>query len=140
MAGVLEKQLQLDRFEKRGWLTKRGQIRQSWKRRFFVLKDGGLFYYENETDLRPKGQMSLYGAAAVFVQYPKVAKANCLEISTPERTLYIYADSADDIKEWALAIQKAAIVASGGKLREKPPVEEAPKVEDPATPLLARGS
>lgn len=33
---------------KRGWLKKQGQIIKSWKKRFFVLADGQLKYFEND--------------------------------------------------------------------------------------------
>jgi hypothetical protein len=31
-----------------GWLKKKGQLNQSWKRRWFVLKGHALFYYDDE--------------------------------------------------------------------------------------------
>eukprot|EP01006_Ploeotia_vitrea_P025291 TRINITY_DN58169_c3_g1_i1.p1 TRINITY_DN58169_c3_g1~~TRINITY_DN58169_c3_g1_i1.p1 ORF type:complete len:600 (-),score=313.85 TRINITY_DN58169_c3_g1_i1:30-1829(-) len=101
---------------KRGFLTKQGRFVKNWKRRFFVLKEGSLQYYESDKDLVPKGQMSLFGAAVVYVEPPKIDRANCIEISTPARSLFVSASSRESLREWALAVQQAAIVASGGKL------------------------
>ena len=38
--------------EKRGWLTKEGEWVRSWKRRWFVLKNNTIYYYETETVIR----------------------------------------------------------------------------------------
>ena len=40
--------LQLEDTTYRGWLYKQGRYFKTWKRRFFVLKDGALFYYKDE--------------------------------------------------------------------------------------------
>jgi len=40
---------------KEGYLVKKGHRRRNWQRRFFVLKDGVLQYYENENSEKPKG-------------------------------------------------------------------------------------
>ncbi len=66
-------------------------------------------------DLVPKGEMNLYGAAVIFVGPPKVSRYNCLEVSGPTRTLFISADTQQEAKEWAIAIQKAAIAQTGGQ-------------------------
>jgi len=103
-----------DDIVKRGWLIKQGRVVKNWKRRFFVLKDGSLAYFERDDDVVPKGELSLYGAAVVYVEPPKIDKEHCIEVSTPSRSLFIHAESKPEIQQWALCIQRAAIIASGG--------------------------
>jgi hypothetical protein len=51
--GALYPQTQLpNQIVKRGWLTKEGEWVKSWKRRWFVLKDNTIYYFENETVIR----------------------------------------------------------------------------------------
>lgn len=38
---------QLAQFNFEGYLTKRGQLRKSWRRRYFVLRQGKLMYYKD---------------------------------------------------------------------------------------------
>ena len=90
--------------------------RKTWQRIFVLLKDGCLFLYSAPGDLQPLQQYPLYASACVFPQYPKVTRSNCLEVETPSHSLFLCADSPSDMKAWAVSIQKAAIVASGGTL------------------------
>jgi PH domain/WD domain, G-beta repeat len=101
---------------KRGYLTKRGRVVKNWKRRYFVLSKGSLSYYENEDSVVPKGTMSLYGAAVVYVEPPKIDRSNCIEITNPARSLFVSADTREELQGWALTIQREAIIASGGKV------------------------
>lgn len=66
----------------------------------------------------PKGQISLYGAAVIFVGPPKVNRAHAVEVSTPSRSLFLAAQNAQEQKEWAIAIQKAAILHTGVKSKK----------------------
>jgi cytohesin len=41
--------------DKQGWLRKQGGRHKGWAKRYFVLSDATLFYFENEGDVDPKG-------------------------------------------------------------------------------------
>ncbi|KAL7669433.1 hypothetical protein ACOME3_010087 [Neoechinorhynchus agilis] len=57
--------------EKSGMLYKQGGNIRTWKRRFFVLQNCCLYYFENETDRQPKGIVPLNGLAVRDVNtYP----------------------------------------------------------------------
>jgi hypothetical protein len=107
---------------KRGYLHQRVSVRscfrtrQVWHRVFLTLKDGCLFFYESPRDLQPLEVYPLYASCVLFPQYPKVVRSNCLQIETPTNSLYLCADSPADISSWAVYIQKAAILASGGSI------------------------
>ncbi|KAJ5071318.1 rho/rac/cdc gtpase-activating protein [Anaeramoeba ignava] len=46
---------------KEGFLTKQGGRVKNWKKRYFVLKDGYLFYFKSKNDFKPCGEISLEG-------------------------------------------------------------------------------
>jgi hypothetical protein len=104
-----------------------------WQRVFALLKDGCLFLYESPRDLQPLQTVPLYASCCLFPQYPKVARSNCLQLETPTTSMYLCADSPADIKSWAIHIQKAAIVASGGNIGKLNPAP-APAATSPAPP------
>jgi cytohesin len=64
---------------KEGWLSKQGGSWKSWKRRWFILNDNCLYYFEFTTDKEPKGIIPLEN-----VQVREVTNAhqqkNCFEI------------------------------------------------------------
>ena len=41
--------------DKEGWLVKQGGQWKSWKRRWFVLNDGCLYYFQHTAENTPKG-------------------------------------------------------------------------------------
>ena len=47
-----------DRGVKSGFLTKVGQSVKSWKRRYFIFDGDTLYYFENVSSLRQKGEVS----------------------------------------------------------------------------------
>jgi len=51
--------------ERGGWLTKRGHKVRNWKRRWFVLHEDTLEYYENPKNNKPKGVIKLDDIQAV---------------------------------------------------------------------------
>eukprot|EP00736_Rhodelphis_marinus_P009417 Rmarinus@m.24388 len=53
--------------EREGWMTKQGGFIPTWRRRWFVLKDGVLFYFADPNAIRPKGVVSLDGAS-VYIE------------------------------------------------------------------------
>jgi hypothetical protein len=51
---------------KEGWLSKRGHVVKSWKKRLFVLDGLSLAYYAKVGDSKPKGVIPLLGATVIF--------------------------------------------------------------------------
>ena len=45
--------------EKEGWLVKQGGSWKNWKRRWFVLNDGCLYYFQHTAENVPKGKSVL---------------------------------------------------------------------------------
>ena len=112
--------------DKEGWLWKQGGRFRSWKRRWFILSDNCLYYFEFTTDKEPKGIIPLENIAVREVTDRN--KPNCFELYSAshdvikacktdsegkvvegKHTVYrMSAASHDERKEWIKCI-KASI-------------------------------
>jgi len=81
-----------------GWLTKEGGNIKNWKKRWCVLQDGKMTYFEKKGG-KQKGYIPLRVMERVQpLNYKK--KKNCFEIQTPDRNYHMVAASPQAMKEW----------------------------------------
>jgi cytohesin len=73
--------------DKEGWLWKQGGRYRNWKRRWFILNDNCLYYFEFTTDKEPKGIIPLENLQVREV--PDKNKPHCFEL---------YSSNSDVIK------------------------------------------
>jgi len=66
--------------EKKGWLTKQGGRIKTWKRRWFILNDTGLYYFKKPQDSEPCGIIMLDNVE--IVRYPSKKNGFLLRYST----------------------------------------------------------
>lgn len=59
---------QNDSVKKKGWLRKQGGVVKTWHRRWFILNEDYLFYFQKEEDVKPLGMISLHGNK--IIQHP----------------------------------------------------------------------
>jgi len=90
--------------------------RSVWLRCYLVLSNSCLLIHDSAESVSPLLTVSLYGAACVLIQTPKTDKKFSLEIVTPTQNIIIATDNTQDMKNWAISIQKAALnaIAPGG--------------------------
>ncbi|XP_052068872.1 cytohesin-1-like isoform X6 [Mytilus californianus] len=69
--------------DKEGWLWKQGGRVKNWKRRWFILNDNCLYYFQFTTDKEPKGIIPLENIQVREVPTEKANKPNCFELYTP---------------------------------------------------------
>eukprot|EP00026_Physarum_polycephalum_P014063 Phypoly_transcript_14534.p1 GENE.Phypoly_transcript_14534~~Phypoly_transcript_14534.p1 ORF type:complete len:201 (+),score=27.20 Phypoly_transcript_14534:134-736(+) len=100
---VSVKQMQ-DRGVKSGFLTKVGQSVKSWKRRYFIFDGDTLYYFENVTSLRQKGEIRSEDILRVARADVEVEKPFSLIVETPHRSYYVVANSEQDIEEWRMVL------------------------------------
>lgn len=70
---------------KEGWLCKQGGRYKSWKRRWFILNDNCLYYFQFTTDKEPKGIIPLENIQIRDVQ--DRSKENCFELYSVNNAL-----------------------------------------------------
>ncbi len=90
-----------------GWMIKQGGGFKSWKRRFFVLVNDKLYYFEKENAKEPKGFIQLDRSTAVnntFVQ----GKQNCFAIKTGPRDFIVSAESVAEADDWIRVLSETA--------------------------------
>eukprot|EP00049_Salpingoeca_infusionum_P027923 m.35022 g.35022 ORF g.35022 m.35022 type:complete len:304 (+) comp9841_c0_seq3:758-1669(+) len=96
----------------RGYLTKRGSVFKTWKRRWFVLDSNELTYFETPGG-RQLGSIMLLGATLVNPTtckqvFPKTTTMDhALVVQTAQRTFYLVAESRDEQLAWVAAIERA---------------------------------
>ncbi|XP_023593633.1 pleckstrin homology domain-containing family A member 2 isoform X3 [Trichechus manatus latirostris] len=96
---------------KSGYCVKQGNVRKSWKRRFFALDDFTLCYFKCEQDREPLRTIFLKDVLKTHECLVKsgdlLMRDNLFEIVTSSRTFYIQADSPEDMHSWIKEIGAA---------------------------------
>ncbi|EGC38074.1 hypothetical protein DICPUDRAFT_86690 [Dictyostelium purpureum] len=97
--------IQLGEIVKQGYLTKKGAMRRNWTKRWFVLKQGYLFYFKTSKDKKPKGIIQLNNVSVTRSYY----KPNCMAIKSnsidkDDREFLICANSQNDLESWIKVI------------------------------------
>ncbi|XP_058441410.1 pleckstrin homology domain-containing family A member 2 isoform X3 [Marmota monax] len=96
---------------KSGYCVKQGNVRKSWKRRFFALDDFTICYFKCEQDREPLRTIYLKDVLKTHECLVKsgdlLMRDNLFEIITSSRTFYIQADSPEDMHSWIKEIGTA---------------------------------
>ncbi|KAG0727576.1 hypothetical protein GWK47_034334 [Chionoecetes opilio] len=89
--------------EKIGYLTKLGGKLKTWKKRYFVLKDGTLTYWKSQSDIhrKPAGQITLNEVCRVT----RSEGAHTFEVNTGKKTYYLTADNTALVEDWVRVLQ-----------------------------------
>ena len=112
--------------DRSGFLTKKGRESNTWRVRFFVLRDNFLFYYKNDSDPRaePRGVVRLDDSIVRYAENPTRAELKvtllCIEVpdhghvkdacsdSKSGKLEFFVGGSAQEIEQWKESIQKAS--------------------------------
>ncbi|XP_059480674.1 uncharacterized protein CG43867 isoform X5 [Neocloeon triangulifer] len=89
--------------EKQGYLTKLGGKLKTWRKRWFVLKNGVIMYWKSQNDVsrKPQGHIELDDLCRVT----RADGAATFEISTGKKTYYLTADSIAAMEDWIRVLQ-----------------------------------
>eukprot|EP01036_Dinobryon_divergens_P029471 gene29471-38575_t len=101
-----------------GWLTKQSEWLKDWRRRYFTLKGSYLFFSKGEFSA-PHGMIDLSTCMTVKSAELKAGKRNAIEVSTKEKTFYMYADTEKEKDEWIGAIGRSIVQSSKTFIEEK---------------------
>ncbi|XP_049849236.1 RAC family serine/threonine-protein kinase homolog isoform X2 [Schistocerca gregaria] len=91
------------------YLTKQGNVRKNWKKRWFVLYPDSLCYYKNQKEAtHNKALRSVPLDGVEFIQIISYKKhQNCIALGTRKRIYHLIADNEGEMKEWLEAFQKS---------------------------------
>lgn len=91
-----------DTLEKTGHLVKLGGKLKTWRKRWFVLKNGTLTYWKSQHDVnkKPQGEISLDDACRII----HAEGASTFEIDTGKKVYYLTADSNALMDDWVKAL------------------------------------
>ncbi|NXX83963.1 PKHA2 protein, partial [Urocolius indicus] len=96
---------------KSGYCVKQGNVRKSWKRRYFVLDEFSISYYKCDQDKEPLRSILLKDVCKTHECLVKsgdlLMRDNLFEIVTSSRTFYVQADSPEEMHSWIQAITGA---------------------------------
>uniref|UniRef100_A0A7N6ARU4 Pleckstrin homology domain containing, family H (with MyTH4 domain) member 2 n=1 Tax=Anabas testudineus TaxID=64144 RepID=A0A7N6ARU4_ANATE len=112
--------------EKSGYLLKMVRTwKKTWKRRWFVLKDGELLYYKSPSDVirKPQGQIEVNATSSIARGDGK----QVLQIVTGKRVYYLKADSPNLLEEWLQVLQSVLRVKAASPLFTQPDIRPAMK-------------
>lgn len=104
---------------KKGWLIKRGKIVTNWKRRFFVLTNLVLYYFESDKpNAKLKGILDLSHNELCHTSRADLEclKTPSFKIKTPDRVLFAYSENLKEIESW---IEEISNVIENGKKKKR---------------------
>ncbi|XP_030668301.1 pleckstrin homology domain-containing family H member 1 isoform X4 [Nomascus leucogenys] len=98
--------------EKSGYLLKMGSRVKTWKRRWFVLRQGQIMYYKSPSDVirKPQGQVDLNS----HCQIVRGEGSQTFQLISEKKTYYLTADSPSLLEEWIRVLQSLLKVQATG--------------------------
>ncbi|XP_077623252.1 pleckstrin homology domain-containing family H member 1 isoform X5 [Crocuta crocuta] len=98
--------------EKSGYLLKMGSRVKTWKRRWFVLRQGQIMYYKSPSDVirKPQGQVELNSRCQIV----RGEGAQTFQLISEKKTYYLTADSPSLLEEWIRVLQSLLKVQAIG--------------------------
>ncbi|PWA90157.1 pleckstrin homology domain-containing protein 1 [Artemisia annua] len=101
--------------ERTGFLTKQGEYIKTWRRRYFILKQGHIFWFKESTVTRgsnPRGVIPVGSCLTVKGAEDVIHKEYAFELSTRTETMYFIADSEKEKEDWINSIGRAIVQCS----------------------------
>ncbi|KAF3791313.1 Pleckstrin-like proteiny domain-containing protein 1 [Nymphaea thermarum] len=98
--------------ERAGWLMKQGEHIKTWRRRWFVLKRGKLFWFKESQVTRasrPRGVIPVSTCLTVKGAEDALNKPFAFEISTRTDVMYFIADSEKEKEDWINSIGRSIV-------------------------------
>jgi hypothetical protein len=89
-----------------------GEFLKSWRRRWFVLKDGRLFWFKSDhvtQDVVPRGVVKIDRCLSIKGAEEAINRPFAFEVSTPDVSMYFIADSEKEKEDWINSVGKAIV-------------------------------
>lgn len=108
--------------ERTGWLMKQGAHIKTWRRRWFVLKGGKIFWFKedgvNQSSV-PRGVIDVGKCLSVKGAEDALNKPCAFEVSTNVETMYFIADTDKEKEDWINAIGRAIVRHSASMMESE---------------------
>ncbi|EFN54128.1 hypothetical protein CHLNCDRAFT_13944, partial [Chlorella variabilis] len=98
--------------ERSGWLMKQGEFMKTWRRRWFILKDGKIFWFKSDIvgpNTQPRGIIEVNKCLSIKGAEDAINKPHAFEISTTDQNMYFIADSDKEKEDWINAVGRAIV-------------------------------
>uniref|UniRef100_A0A7S2FKY6 PH domain-containing protein n=1 Tax=Haptolina brevifila TaxID=156173 RepID=A0A7S2FKY6_9EUKA len=91
---------------KAGWLVKQGGLVRGFKKRYFVLQQGLLYYFKSDQSTSPQGTVLLESVQVRAASKAEAGRHHAIAIQTPAgRTYMLAATSAEECSMWVVALE-----------------------------------
>lgn len=98
--------------DRSGWLMKQGEYIKTWRRRWFVLKQGKIFWFKSDVvtpDSVPRGVIEVKKCLSIKGAEDTINKPHAFEISTTDDNMFFIADSDKEKEDWINAVGRAIV-------------------------------
>mmetsp|Transcript_16907 Transcript_16907/g.46670 ORF Transcript_16907/g.46670 Transcript_16907/m.46670 type:complete len:145 (+) Transcript_16907:1360-1794(+) len=98
--------------ERSGWLTKQGDYIKTWRKRWFVLKQGKIFWFKSDVltpETIPRGVIDVNKCLSIKGAEDTINKPFAFEISTHAESMFFIADTEKDKEDWINAVGRAIV-------------------------------
>ncbi|CAM6103186.1 unnamed protein product [Calypogeia fissa] len=98
--------------ERTGWLMKQGEYIKTWRRRWFVLKQGRIFWFKESLlnrDSKPRGTILISQCLTVKGAEDILNRPFAFELSTSRETMYFIADTDKEKEDWINSIGRSIV-------------------------------
>lgn len=108
--------------ERSGWLFKQSDVLKQWRRRWFILKEGRIFWFKVEhvtPDDVPRGIIEVQKCLSIKGAEDIINKPHAFEISTHTDNMFYFADSDKEKEDWINAVGRAIVKHSKSMLEQE---------------------
>eukprot|EP00897_Mesotaenium_endlicherianum_P008994 jgi/Mesen1/8122/ME000437S07217 len=98
--------------ERQGWLLKQGEYIKTWRKRWFILKQGKIFWFldENVTpQSRPRGIISVSSCLTIKGAEDLLNRPYAFELSTNQETMFFIADNDKEKEDWINSVGRSIV-------------------------------
>jgi len=98
--------------ERSGWLMKQGEYFKTWRRRWFVLKQGRIFWFKDNylsPSSKPRGVILVGNCLTVKGAEDVLNKQYAFELSTSKETMYFIADTDKEKEDWINSVGRSIV-------------------------------
>lgn len=91
---------------------KQGEYFKTWRRRWFILKQGRIFWFKTEhvsPDSVPRGIIEVEKCLSIKGAEDIINKPHAFEISTNAESMFYIADTDKEKEEWINAVGRAIV-------------------------------